>query len=298
MAPFTVRVFRSVFPETKREEDRLAPEVTVRDDPTATLPVVVKVLLMVVAPFTVNAPLNKEVLLTVKVFKSVLPKACNDEEKTPAEVVVSEPPTAVLPEVFKVERVVAPVTSSVPLIWVLVAFKLAIFVNPVTFSPFNAPKPVIDPPTPTFPEVVKEVALMVVAVKAPLKSVAPLTVKVFKSVLPVTCKKEEKLAPEVTVKDEPTATLPVVVNEVELIVVAVNPCNVVAPSTLNAPVNCELPEIPNEAPLIDLVTCRESITALLETVKDCPMPTLPATFKEDPIPKKLVKYPDPCTSKL
>jgi hypothetical protein len=60
---------------------------------------------------------------------------------------VSDPPTATLPEVVKVERVVAPKV-------VVPAFNVPKLVNPVTFNPFNAPKPVIDPPTPMFPVVV------------------------------------------------------------------------------------------------------------------------------------------------
>ena len=37
----------------------------------------------------------------------------------------------------------------------LVAFNPAKLVRPVTFNPFKAPNPVIDPPTPTFPVVVR-----------------------------------------------------------------------------------------------------------------------------------------------
>ena len=63
------------------------------------------------------------------------------DEKVAPEVVVKEPPIPVLPEVVNV----------VPLI--VVAFNPARLDSPVTFKPFNAPYPVILPPTPMLPAV-------------------------------------------------------------------------------------------------------------------------------------------------
>ena len=56
------------------------------------------------------------------------------------------------------------------------AFKAPRLVNPVTLRPFNAPYPVIDPPTPTFPEVTKDVALMLVVCNPPFNTPSPVTV--------------------------------------------------------------------------------------------------------------------------
>ncbi len=51
----------------------------------------------------------------------------------------------------------------------------------------------------------------------------------------------------------------------------------------------EVPEIPKVAPEILLVTDNESKIAADDTERDCPIPTLPATFKEAPMPRKLLK---------
>ncbi len=63
--------------------------------------------------------------------------------------------------VVRDEAVIAPVFKEVETM--AEALRLAKLVSPVTFNPDNAPNPVILPPTPTLPVVVKEVALMVVA---------------------------------------------------------------------------------------------------------------------------------------
>src|ERR1035437_3570685 len=112
---------------------------------------------------------------------------------------VIEPPTPTLPVVVKEVAVIAPVESEVEVI--APAFNVPKLVNPVTFNPLNAPKPVIEPPTPTLPVVVKEVV-----VNPPLNTPSP-----------------------VTVNDPPTPTLPVVVKEVALMFVALMVVEVNAP---------------------------------------------------------------------
>ena len=64
---------------------------------------------------------------------------------TVKEVVVKLPPTPTLPVVVKEEALSADKVES-----------------PETFSPDKLPKPVIDQPTPMFPEVVRDVPLAVV----------------------------------------------------------------------------------------------------------------------------------------
>ena len=75
------------------------------------------------------------------------------------------------------------------------------FELPVTFNPFNAPKPVIDPPTPTLPVVVRVVALMLVAFKAWM----------FDS--PVTFNPPLATVKPVVINDDPTPTLPVTLSD-------------------------------------------------------------------------------------
>jgi hypothetical protein len=152
-------------------------------------------------------------------------------------------------------------------------------VKPLTFKPFKLPNPVIDPPTPTLPVVVSEVALMVVEFKLavftfprednpetfnPPNTPTEVTVKEAPiPVLPETFKvpvipvleRAEKLdtfkalifAKELTVRELPNPTLPDAVR-VE---------------------NCEFPETNRD----------ESRLTPDETVKDEPIPTLPEVFK-------------------
>src|ERR1035437_2043775 len=135
-------------PETFNELSDAA-ELTVNDPPTATLPEVVKVE-RVIAPKVVVPAFNVPKLVNPVTFNPL-----NDPKP------VIDPPTPRLPVVVKEVAVIAPVESEVEVI--APAFNVPKLVNPVTFNPLNAPKPVILPPTPTLPVVVKEVALMFVA---------------------------------------------------------------------------------------------------------------------------------------
>ncbi len=119
----------------------------------------------------------------------MLPVTLTEEEKLAPEVTVKLDPTATLPEVVKVDNVVAPRL-------VTPAFNPPKLDNPVTFNPFNAPYPVMDPPTPTLPVVVKEVELMFVAFNAD------------RLVSPKTLREDSRLTPDVTVREEPNPTLP------------------------------------------------------------------------------------------
>ena len=71
------------------------------------------------------------------------PETSKPPDKLTPEVTVKDDPIATLPEVVKVVRLV------------VVALSPARLDSPVTFNPDKAPKPVIDPPIPTFPVVDK-----------------------------------------------------------------------------------------------------------------------------------------------
>ena len=154
---------------------------------------------VVVAPRVVVPAVRVPKLLspdTLRLARSECPETLIPVENTPADVAVRDPPTETLPEELRVVRLVAPRVDAP-------AFKPARLVKPVTFRPFRAPKPVMEPPTPTFP----------VVVRVFLNNEAPLTVKVFKSVLPVTAKDALRLTPDVTLKDCPIPTFPEILAE-------------------------------------------------------------------------------------
>ena len=115
-------------------------------------------------------------------------------------------------------------------------FKLVL---PDTFNPFNAPNPVIDPPTPTLQVVVKVLALMFVAFNA-CRLDNPVTFRVFNA------------AAEVVVSDPPTATLPVVVKVEALMFVALSAARLLSPDTFN-PFNAPNPVIDPPTPTLQVV---------------------------------------------
>src|ERR1035437_6925941 len=170
---------------------------------------------------------------------------------------VIEPPTPTLPVVVKEVAVIAPVESEVEVI--APAFNVPKLVNPVTFNPLNAPKPVIEPPTPTLPVVVKEVV-----VNPPLNTPSP-----------------------VTVNDPPTPTLPVVVkevaviapveSEVEVIAPAFNVPKLVNPVTFN-PLNAPKPVILPPTPTLPVVVKEVALmfVALMVVEVNAPVLTTPS----------------------
>ena len=78
-----------------------------------------------------------------KVERLVLPVTEREDCRLTPEVTVSDPPIETLSEVVSVDELM------------LVALSPAKLVSPVTFNPFKAPNPVMDPPTPTLPVVVR-----------------------------------------------------------------------------------------------------------------------------------------------
>jgi hypothetical protein len=167
-----------------------------------------------------------------------------------------------LPEVVKVERLVAPVTVSPALREVL-----EVTVN--------------DPPTETFPVVVRVAELILLAFtfpswdspvteSPPKEPILPtlkdeptptllVTPKEFKEVVPETFKVERAAVELGTTNDPPTFTFPVRLDN---------------PVTFNPPFKAESPP----------------------TVKDNPIPVLPVTLNDPPTPRKLERYPEPTTS--
>ena len=117
--PDVFKVLREVSPDTSKEELKSTPEVTVKEEPSPTLPVALSPARLVrpvtfkpfnapnpvmeaptpTLPVVVRVFLNKDSPLTVKVFKSVLPSTCSEEEKVPADVTESDCPTPTLPVV-------------------------------------------------------------------------------------------------------------------------------------------------------------------------------------------------------
>ncbi len=107
-----------------------------------------------------------------------------------------------------------------------------------------------------------------------------------------------RTVPELTVNDDPRPTLPEVFNPaIEVKPVTLSPFNAPKP-VIDAPTptlpvvvrveSCELPETNND----------ELNTPAEVTVNEVPIPTLPDTDRDDPIPTKPVKNPVPCTFKL
>ena len=108
-------------------------------------------------------------------------------------------------------------------------FTLPNWDSPVTFNPERAPKPVIDPPTLTLPEVERVEAEMLVAftfpswdspvtlmlvndpkgeVTDPPTPTFPVVPRVFKVLAPETLRVEREVVELGTIKDPPTLTLP------------------------------------------------------------------------------------------
>lgn len=143
---------------------------------------------------------------------------------------------------------------------------------PDTFSPFKAPKPVIEAPTPTLPEVVRVVELIFVAFR-PCNDENPLTdnppntptdetltdpptptfpevTKVLNRELPVTLRPDENTPKLVTVKEDPTPTLPEVVRvpKAELPVTDNPPLAKVNPVVVSEDPTPTLPEVTKDPP--------------------------------------------------
>ncbi len=95
---------------------------------------------------------------------------------------------------------------------------------------------------------------------------------------------------EETFKDEPIPTLPV---KSENPLTLRPPWAKLNPDTLR---EAPIPVFPARFDMPD--TFKVDSAAAEVTVKDCPIPTLPETFKLLPIPTKSEKYPVPLTLKL
>ena len=135
---------------------------------------------------------------------------------------VKDEPSPTLPEALRVDKLV----------------------SPVTFKPFKAPKPVILPPTPMLPVVVKDEP-----------EITP------RSEVPATLIPERKLAAEVTFRDDPT---PTVLENIEIPVTFNDPPTPTLPVVTKDPPTPKLPE-KNPAP----------VTWKLNEGVEVPTPTLP-----------------------
>ena len=115
----------------------------------------------------------------------------------------------------------------------------------------------------------------------------PEVFKPARLVRPKTLSDDDKLAPDVTLSDPPTETLPDVVKDESVVEPALRVPRFVKPDTVR--------ELKSEFPAT-LIPDKKSAPEVTE--RDCPIPTLPETLRDEPIPTNPVNLPVPATSRL